>query len=222
MLQALHTLFSTHDLARPYLLVILILLIGLSGGLGDTVQITLTGLGDAAATLLLILLEDTDLLKGLHDLAVDGAGGIDVPGGGNAAVLGGTVDLAETADTDGLAEVDVAGDRGGADVEPVNVQRGELLGGTGLDGVNPTWKRSALFEGLVSQAGWEHTRDGELALTLQESAVGVDELLRLMTKYPLAMIPSSEVLRLPRACSTILNFPVYLSPRIMANRLSSR
>lgn len=61
-----------------------------------------------------------------------------MPGGGNAAVLGGTVNLAETADTDGLAEVDVTGDRGGADVEPVNVQRGELLGGTGLDGVNPT------------------------------------------------------------------------------------
>jgi hypothetical protein len=120
------------------LLVILILLLGLSGGLGNTVQITLTGLGDAAATLLLVLLEDTDLLKGLHDLAVDGAGGIEVLGGTAAAVLGGAVDLAQTANTDGLAKVDVAGDRGGADVEPVNVQRGELLGGTGLDGVDPT------------------------------------------------------------------------------------
>lgn len=34
------------------------------------------------------------------------------------AVLGRTVDLAQTADTDGLAEVDVAGDGGGADVVP--------------------------------------------------------------------------------------------------------
>jgi hypothetical protein len=122
-----------------FLLFILLLLLGLSSGLGNSVQITLTGLGDAAATLVLILLEDTDLLKSLHDLAVNGARGVDVVGGSVAAVLGGTVDLAETADTDGLAEVDVAGDGGGADVEPVNVLRRELLSGTSLDGVNPTY-----------------------------------------------------------------------------------
>jgi hypothetical protein len=38
------------------------------------------------------------------------------------------VDLAETADTDGLAHVDVAGDGGGANVEPVNVLGGQLVG----------------------------------------------------------------------------------------------
>lgn len=58
--------------------------------------------------------------------------------GAVATVLGGTVDLAEAANTDGLAEVDVAGDGGGADVEPVNVLGRELLGGASLDGVNPT------------------------------------------------------------------------------------
>lgn len=121
------------------LLVILILLLGLSGGLGNSVQITLAGLGDAAATLLLVLLKDTDLLKGLHHLSVDGAGSIDVLGGTAATVLGSAVDLAETADTDGLAEVDVAGDRGSADVEPVNILGRELLGGASLDSVDPTW-----------------------------------------------------------------------------------
>lgn len=121
-----------------FLFVILILLLGLSGGLGNSVQITLASLGDAAATLLLVLLKDTDLLESLHDLAVDGAGGVDVLGGTAASVLGGTVDLSETANTDGLAEVDVTGDGGGTDVEPVNVLGRELLGGTGLDGVNPT------------------------------------------------------------------------------------
>lgn len=104
-----------------------------------TVQITLAGLGDATASLVLVLLEDANLLQGLHDLAVDGAGGVDVLGGARATVLGGTVDLAETADTNGLAEVDVAGDGGSAHVEPVGVLGGHLLGGTGLDGVNPTW-----------------------------------------------------------------------------------
>jgi hypothetical protein len=120
------------------LLVILILLLGLSSGLGNTVQITLASLGDAAATLVLVLLKDTNLLKGLHDLAVDGTRGVDVSGGARATVLGGAVDLAEAANTNSLAEVDVAGNGGGADVEPVNVLRRELLGGAGLDGINPT------------------------------------------------------------------------------------
>ena len=59
--------------------------------------------------------------------------------GAAAAVLGGAVNLAETANTDGLPEVDVAGNRGGADVEPVNVLRGQLLGVASLDGVDPAW-----------------------------------------------------------------------------------
>jgi hypothetical protein len=94
------------------------LLILVNGGLGDTVKITLAGLGDAAATLLLINLEDTDLLESLEGLAVNGAGGINVVSGTGTTVLGGTVNLAEAANTDGLAHVDVAGDGGSADVEP--------------------------------------------------------------------------------------------------------
>lgn len=103
-----------------------------------TVQITLALLGDTAATLLLIVLEDTDLLEGLEDLAVNGARGLDVVGGTAAAVLGSAVDATKTANTNGLAEVDVAGNGGSADVEPVDVLGGHLLGGAGLDGVNPT------------------------------------------------------------------------------------
>lgn len=104
-----------------------------------TVQITLASLGDAAASLVLIDLEDANLGKGLHGLAVDGARGVDVVGRAGAAVAGGTVDLAETANTNGLAHVDVAGDGGGTDVEPVNVLGGHLLGGASLDRVDPTW-----------------------------------------------------------------------------------
>lgn len=111
--------FCHHAQDSKHLLVVLILLLlGLDSGLGDTVQITLAGLGDTAATLVLILLKDTDLLEGLEDLAVDRAGSVDVVGRARAAVLGATVDLAKTADTDGLADVDVAGDSGSADVEP--------------------------------------------------------------------------------------------------------
>lgn len=104
---------------RGHLLVVLILLLlSLDGGLGNTVQVTLAGLGDAAATLVVVVLEDTDLGKGLADLAVDGAGGVNVVRGAGATVLGATVDLAETADADSLAHVDVAGDSGGTDVVP--------------------------------------------------------------------------------------------------------
>jgi hypothetical protein len=71
-------------------LLVILLLLGLEGGLGNSVQITLAGLCDAAATFVLVLLENTDLLKSLHDLAVDGAGGVDVVGGARATVLGGT------------------------------------------------------------------------------------------------------------------------------------
>lgn len=105
-----------------------------------TVQISLASLRDATATLLLVLFEHANLLQGLHDLAVDTTGGVDVPRGPVAAVLGRAVDLAEAADTDRLAEVDVARDRCGACVEPVDVLRGEFLGRSGLDGINPALK----------------------------------------------------------------------------------
>lgn len=107
---------------------LVILLLSLEGGLGNTVQITLAGLGDAASTLVLVVLNDTDLLKGLEDLAVNGAGGIDVVGGARATVLGGAVNLPQAANTDGLAHVDMAGDGSGADVVPVDVLGRELLG----------------------------------------------------------------------------------------------
>lgn len=90
---------------------------------GNAVQVTLAALGDAATALLLVDLDNTDLLEGLQDLAVDLAGGVDVVRGPRAAVLGRAVHLAEATDTDGLAEVDVAGDGGGADVEPECVRR---------------------------------------------------------------------------------------------------
>lgn len=58
--------------------------------------------------------------------------------GARAPVLGGAVDLPQAADTNGLAEVDVARDGGGAHVEPVDVLGGKLLGGAGLDQLNPS------------------------------------------------------------------------------------
>ena len=132
-------------------LLVVFLFLGLDGGQGDTVQITLAALGDAAASLLLVLLEHADLLEGLHDLAVDGAAGVDVVRGPRAAVLGRAVHLAQAADADRLAEVDVAGDGGGAHVEPVDGLRGHLLGGAGLDGVDPAWEG----KDVVSEGGCE-------------------------------------------------------------------
>lgn len=78
--------------------------------------------------------------------------------GARAAILLAPVDLAQTANTDGFAEIDVAGDGGGADVEPVGGLWGELLEVTSLYGVDP--------------AG-----NGELSLTLEEGSVGCDEFM---------------------------------------------
>jgi hypothetical protein len=99
------------------LLLIFVLLV-IDSGLGDTVQVTLTALGDPSATLVLVNLNNTDLLESLEHSAVDLTGGVDVVRWTRTAVLGRSVDLAETANTDSLAEVDVTGDSGGANVEP--------------------------------------------------------------------------------------------------------
>ncbi len=47
------------------------------------------------------------------------------------------MDLSKSADTDGLAEIDMAGDGGGADVEPIDRLGRKFFGRTRLDGVNP-------------------------------------------------------------------------------------
>jgi hypothetical protein len=77
-------------LSDTYLLVI-ILIIGLKRSLGNSVQITLAGLCDPSAALILILLKHTNLLKSLHHLAVDGAGCIDMVGRAGTPVLSGAV-----------------------------------------------------------------------------------------------------------------------------------
>lgn len=59
-------------------------------------------------------------------------------GGAGTTVPGRAVNLAQAANTDGLAEVDVTGDGGSADVVPVGVLGREFVGGGGLDSVNPT------------------------------------------------------------------------------------
>ena len=102
----------------PLLVIIFVFVLGLHGAQRNTIQISLADLRDASPAFLLVLLEHTDLLQRLHDLAVDRARGIDVVRRPRAAVLGAAVDFAHAADADGLAHVDVAGDGSGADVEP--------------------------------------------------------------------------------------------------------
>lgn len=128
-------------------LLVILLLVSLNGSLSNSVQISHTALGDSSASLaravLLLavaLLQDTELLEGLDDLAVDGTGGVDVVGWAGSAVLGGAVDAAEAAYADGLAHVDVAGYGGGADVEPILGLWWEFVGVGGLDCVDPAWK----------------------------------------------------------------------------------
>lgn len=55
------------------------------------------------------------------------------------------MDFGETADTDGFAEVDVAGYGGGADVEPVLGLWGEFIAVRGLYGVDPACDGVSIF-----------------------------------------------------------------------------
>lgn len=57
-------------------------------------------------------LEDTNLLERLDNVALDAGGRVAVVAGLDAAAVLGAVELGEGTDTDVLAEVDVAGDRG--------------------------------------------------------------------------------------------------------------
>jgi hypothetical protein len=181
-----------------------------------TVQITLAGLCDAAAALLLVLLEHVDLLQSLHDLAVDAAAAGNVVRGARATVLGNTVHLPQTADTDRLAEVDMAGDRGGADVEPVDLLGRELLGDTSLDRVNPAYtrevQRSVMPDpGRASSRGkgcMVLTRNWQLALSLQESGIRIDELVRLQIETP--CISNHSVVRSLSTPSRLLSWSCIL------------
>jgi len=83
-----------------------------------------------------------------------------VVAGAGTTVLLPAMGLAETTNANRLAEVDVTGDGSGANVKPVHALGRELLEVAGLDGVNPSGNR-------------------ELSLTLQESGIGIDELLSI-------------------------------------------
>jgi hypothetical protein len=105
---------------------------------------------------LLVLLQDTNLLQGLEDLAVDGARGIDVVGWARTTVDSTTVNLVQGTDTNALADVDVTGNRGGTDKVPIGIIRSQFLVGTGLDNIDPLG-------------------DFELTGTLKIGGVGLDE-----------------------------------------------
>lgn len=187
----------------PLKTTLLFLLILLNRRLRNTIQISHPTLCDPSSSLaipllaLLNLFQHTDLLQRLHDLAVHRAGCVDVVRRPRAAVLGAAVCFAEAADADALAQVDVTGDAGGADVEPVGILRGEFIAVGGFDRVDPACERVESAMSRRRRKGWlrrnqaskqtsdrsgqegQHTGDLQLSLTLQEGRVGFDEFLSL-------------------------------------------
>jgi hypothetical protein len=112
-------------------------LVGGGGALaGDAVEVTLAVVGDLAATLA-HLLEHLHGLESVEDVTDEATRGtVEVLLGGLVAGAAAVV-LTEAADADALAKVDLARNRGGTDVVPVRVVRGELVVGRGLDVVVP-------------------------------------------------------------------------------------
>lgn len=101
-----------------------------------TIQISLSSLRNPSSTLGANF-NNANLLEGLEDLAVNGAGGVNMVGGTGSTIFLSTVSLAETADADGFAEVDMASDGSCADVEPIHRLRGKLFHVSGLYGIDP-------------------------------------------------------------------------------------
>lgn len=124
----------------------------------NTVQISLTVLGDSSTTLWRDF-EDTDLLQSLDNSSVDGTRSVGVLLWSETSVDSTTVQLVQLTDTNLLSQVDVSGSRSSSLVEPgLGLLWWQLVTSRGLDKLNVTW-------------------DFQLTLTLQELSVSVDKVL---------------------------------------------
>lgn len=158
-LRILYAYKNTSEVHLPsFFLFLFFLLVTLQGLGSNTVQVSLTVLRDLSTTPWGDL-NDTDLLKSLNDLSVDGPRSIDVLRRSDTSVLGVTVKLVQLTNTDLLSQVDVSGDRGSTLVEPaLSILWWHLVTTGGLDDVDVTWNL-------------------QLTLSLQEGSVGVNEIL---------------------------------------------
>lgn len=108
-----------------------------------THQISLSGLSNTTTSLVLIKLEDTDLLKSLHNLTVNRSRRISVVGWSRTTVASGSVNFTHASNTDSFAKIDVTSNRSGTGVKPVDRLRWELFCRSSLDYLTcqPKWSR---------------------------------------------------------------------------------
>lgn len=124
----------------------------------NTVQVSLTVLGDLSATLWRNL-NNANLLQSLNNLSVDRARSVSVLVWSETSVDRATVQLVQLTDTNVLSQVDVSGSRSSSLVEPgLGLLGRQLIASGGLHKFNVTWNL-------------------QLTLTLQELSVGVDKVL---------------------------------------------
>jgi hypothetical protein len=157
-----------HDLL---LIILLVLLVLLETGLGDSVQVTLTALGHPTASLVFVLLYNANLLESLQHFAINRAWSILVVIGTRSAVLGCAVDFSEPANADGLAKIYVTlvlvsktrmhgcfiwqwhntySYGSGADIEPVGILGRKFPRVAGFDGIDPggDWQSALTLQEL--------------------------------------------------------------------------
>ena len=130
-------------------------LVGDSGG--DGVQLALSSLGDLA-TSITALLNKSSRLEGLQSGAhrVGGRSGESV--GSSTASLSASELDAQVTNSDTLVQVNLTGNSGTSDVEPVGIVGGQILVGSGLHDVAPG-------------------RDFDLSSLLELGSIGSDELI---------------------------------------------
>merc|ERR1740117_1739739 len=124
----------------------------------DGVQLTLTLLGDETTTVLLVLLYETHFLELLQNVTADltrsQARGVFLDATADPLA----VTLLEATDASAAADIDLADHRRSAHVEPIRIQRWQLLALASLHNVSPFW-------------------DFEATLTLEVLREGDDELV---------------------------------------------
>jgi hypothetical protein len=113
----------------------------------------------------LILLDNAKLLKSMDGVTSNRAGSSAEVGSGRVVTLGATIDALQTADSDTATEVDLTGDGGSTDKEPILIIGSKLLEGSSLDEVNPLGELDLAALLQVRGVGGNKLGGGDIAHT---------------------------------------------------------
>src|SRR5579859_5900682 len=114
-----------------------LLLISLQSLSSNTIQISSFTPCDTSPTSLLILFQNTNLLKRFQNLSLNASTALIMTSRTTSTVLASTMYFLKSTYANRLAEVNVSCDGGGTDIVPIWIIGSEFLEGGGLDNIDP-------------------------------------------------------------------------------------